>query len=704
MQIPQMRRAVAVVALAALSGLLGVGCGSDGPTSAGPPAAAVRITAAPSDGVLLVGASTTLGASVTSATGSTLSRVVQWSTSNGAIASVSAAGGLLGVAAGPVLVIARVDAVADTILVSVRVPIPMTPAGAAAPVTTAVLGGAVSLTVPPAAGSATQLTVAPAALLPDDDRLLAGAAFDFGPSGTTFSTPVTMSLRYTPAAVPAAKRARLRIHRVEDDGSLTLLEGSVDEASALVSAQVSSFSTYALVVPADVATLTAIDGDQQSGFVNGELQGLTVLARDAQERPVPLVEIGFSIATGNGSIIGATTALTDANGVATLPGSWRLGPAKGQQTLHATQVGTPRRVTFTATATAVATTLRIEDGAPDSAFSGIALPNGVGVQVLDDFGDPVTEIGRVVRATLVEGTGTLLGDTIQAAPTGTAIFQTLRIAGSGPHRIAFTSGTLVPDTTASIAVTQQLGSLAILTQPGGAASGVPFSTQPVIELRDNAGLRMVGATTEVVASAVHGPGAPFGGLRAAAVDGVATFSGLAIDGEGSQRLRFSVGFIDVISDEFTVGPPPPGIWLRIGPMPAIDLNLGQGYGPDLAVDLSNRGTANIRRLQLELTWDPSRMDWAGGVPLPWSDSSGTSATVTVDESRIAEGVLIVTGETPLATLQSFTLFRTGFLVRADSPVGPTTIGATILDARDDAGATVPVNIRPLAVTIVNPNP
>jgi hypothetical protein len=513
-----------------------------------------------------------------------------------------------------------------------------------------------------------------------------------------------MSLRYSPAAVPAAKRARLRIHRVEEDGSLTFLDGAVDEANARVSAEVTSFSTYALAVPADVATLTALEGNSQSAYVNADVSGLSVIARDARGRPVPVVEIGFLVASGGGAIVGATTALTGANGVATLPGSWTLGPAKGQQTLNAIQVGSPRVVTFTATATAPATTLSINAGAPDSAYSGIALSAPIVVQVLDDFGDPVNEIGRVVRATLVDGAGTLQGDTIQVAPTGSAIFQNLRIAGSGPHRIAFTSGTLTPDTTALIDVKQQLGSLAILTQPAGAASGVAFTTQPVIELRDNAGLRFTGVTEPVIASAVHGPGAPFGGLTATPVEGIATFSGLAIDGEGSQQLRFSVGFIDVISDEFTVGPPPEGVWLRVGNTSSIDLNRNQGYAPDLTVDLSNRGSTNIRRVQVELTWDPTRLDWAGGVPLPWSDSSGAGATVTVDESRAAEGVIVVTGETPAANVASFVLLRSSFAVRADSPTGRTMVSATVLEARDDANAAVPVNVRSLAVTILAPVP
>ena len=695
MRIPQRKALVAAV--------LALACSGDSPTGPAARAAAVAITNVPAEAVLLVGANRDLDAGVTNNEGAAITRPLQWSSSNTAIASVSAAGEVTGVAAGPVLIVARADNVADTVMISVRVPIPTTPAGAGAPVTTTVLGGAVALTIPPGASTATQLTVAPAALLPDDDRLLSGTAFDFGPSGTTFSAPVTMSLRYTAAAVPPAKRARLRIHRVEADGSLTLLDGgAVDEANARVTAPVSSFSTYAIVVPPDVASITLLEGNAQPALVGDTIAGQSVILRDAQGRGVPLVQVGFSVASGGGSLIGPTLAVTDADGIATLPGSWQLGPTKGQQTLRATIVGDGRFVTFSAFVTAPATQLRVNDGAPTSAISGVSLSAPIVVQVLDALGDPVNEIGRTVTARLVQGSGALIGDTVMNAPTGSAIFQNLRIAGRGEHRIAFVSGTLLPDTSTTIDVTQQVGQLVIVTPPAAALSGVPFGTQPVIELRDNAGLLIIDGSDTVTASKVHGPGDPFGGLRAVAVNGIATFSGLGIEGEGLQRLRFSSGFVDVISDEFLVGPAPEGVYLRVGLLPSIDLNRGQGYAPDLRVDLSNRGTANLRRIQIELRWDPTRLDWAGGVPLPWADSSGTNATVAVDDSRAGEGIVVVTGETPFANVASFTLLRSSFSVRSDSPLGLTQVTAILLEALNDASAAVPVNVRPLIVNVGAP--
>ena len=135
-----LRRGLAVAAL------LGIACSGDGPTGSGSRAASVVITDAPTDGIVMVGAASDLGTAINNSSGAAVTRPVQWSSSSTSIATVSAAGVVTGVAAGPVLIVARADDVADTLLLSVRVGIPMTGASAGAPVTTSVLGGAVTLT------------------------------------------------------------------------------------------------------------------------------------------------------------------------------------------------------------------------------------------------------------------------------------------------------------------------------------------------------------------------------------------------------------------------------------------------------------------------------------------------------------------------------------------------------------------------------
>lgn len=73
-----------------------------------------------------------------------------------------------------------------------------------------------------------------------------------------------------------------------------------------------------------------------------------VLVTDALNNPVPGVTVTFAVASGGGSVTGAT-ALSDEAGVARV-GSWVLGPTAGENTLTATAAGLTPALTFTATA------------------------------------------------------------------------------------------------------------------------------------------------------------------------------------------------------------------------------------------------------------------------------------------------------------------------------------------------------------------
>ena len=70
---------------------------------------------------------------------------------------------------------------------------------------TATANGAVALAVPTGAlGTTTQISIAPvaASTLPSGSPVLPGSAFEFGPDGTVFATPVTLSLSYDPLRLP----------------------------------------------------------------------------------------------------------------------------------------------------------------------------------------------------------------------------------------------------------------------------------------------------------------------------------------------------------------------------------------------------------------------------------------------------------------------------------------------------------------------
>lgn len=139
-------------------------------------------------------------------------------------------------------------------------------------------GGKVTLTVPSGAVSEeTPITVTPVEAPPSDPLLVPGTAYDFGPDGLTFQEPVTMELRYDESSVrQEGTEARLRLHRWEGSAWRPVPAGRVDLAGDRVSAEVTSFSTYAVVedpcVPAPLATDTTVTARLTAGDCQVELE------------------------------------------------------------------------------------------------------------------------------------------------------------------------------------------------------------------------------------------------------------------------------------------------------------------------------------------------------------------------------------------------------------------------------------------------
>jgi hypothetical protein len=159
--------------------------------------------------------------------------------------------------------------------------------------------------------------------------------------------------------------------------------------------------------------------------------------------------------------------------------------------------------------------------------------------VRDGAGNLVTSASTAITAAITSGSGTLLGTTTVNAVGGIATFTSLRIDGAGSHQLTFTGGALTAAGSTSFTVTQNVASIAVTTQPSGAVNGSPFSTQPVITVRDNAGLTVQGNATAITAAVASGSGTLAGTAVASAVNGVATFTNLQINGTGAHTLVFS---------------------------------------------------------------------------------------------------------------------------------------------------------------------
>ncbi len=117
-------------------------------------------------------------------------------------------------------------------------------------------------------------------------------------------------------------------------------------------------------------------------------------------------------------------------------------------------------------------------------------------------------------------------------------------------------------TSAPIAITTVAGAatrLALRTQPGGAAVGAAFTTQPVVEVRDAAGNVVSTASAAVTAAVASGGGALAGTATVSTANGVATFTDLGMTGvAGARTLSFSATSLTAAtSGSFTLSPGAP---------------------------------------------------------------------------------------------------------------------------------------------------
>lgn len=138
--------------------------------------------------------------------------------------------------------------------------------------TVSFLNGAVRITVPAGALSAdVRLTAAATTNFPASVLVLSGSTIDLGPTGTTFATPVTVTVAYDPNSLPAGvNESELRLRKVignewEDAG-----DSSPNVAANTVTASLSSFSVYGVLgievdgvdISPDEATIP-VGGSQQ---------------------------------------------------------------------------------------------------------------------------------------------------------------------------------------------------------------------------------------------------------------------------------------------------------------------------------------------------------------------------------------------------------------------------------------------------------
>lgn len=203
-----------------------------------------------------------LAATLKSAGGEVITgRALTWTTSASTTATVNSTGLVTAVAPGTATITASAEGKSATFAATVMQG-GVVIANATTTITSA--DSAVSLAIPAGAApdglkvSIEPVTTVPSPL-PGTHWRMGTTLYKLGPDGTQFASPVTVTLRYDPAALPPwVVSGDLRIHRWNGSAWNALGNVTVDAARRTISGTTSGFSTFSLTAGLPPATLTPI--------------------------------------------------------------------------------------------------------------------------------------------------------------------------------------------------------------------------------------------------------------------------------------------------------------------------------------------------------------------------------------------------------------------------------------------------------------
>jgi hypothetical protein len=363
------------------------------------------------------------------------------------------------------------------------------------------------------------------------------------------------------------------------------------------------------------------------------------------------VAITASIASGpaGGSLSGGTVVQTTGSGTATFTNLAITGPA-GNYALQFSSAGlTPVTSNAIAVTPPPATQLTISTQPAATATNGAPFSRQPVLQLRDASGNPVAKNGVAVTAAIASGGGTLGGTaTVTTDAAGVATFTNLSITGIvGDRTLRFSSANLSGATSAVITITPgPAAQLGITIQPSSQAiSGIPFTQQPTVQLRDASGNAVSTGGVAITASLASGPAS--GTLAGGTVSqtggtGAASFTNLAINGPtGSYTIQFSsAGLTPVTSAAILVTAPP--TQLSITTQPSDTAANGAVFSRQPIVQLRDAFGNPVAQSGVAVT-----VAIAIG-----SGTLGGTTTVTTNPSGAATfGDLAITGTTGNRTLQ-----------------------------------------------------
>ena len=383
-----------------------------------------------------------------------------------------------------------------------------------------------------------------------------GAALSTQPQITLKDGSGTPVYGAGPTAITATISAPYNVYSVSNPAATTLYG-------------VASFANLALNAPAGTYTLTFSATNYTSEvsaaitISAGAPAKLVILTQPsttvqsgvtlAQQPIVAVEDSGGNIVTSSNLTVTATFTAggvslnnfnaTAANGQAAFSGL-ALNALAGPYTLTFSAAGLTSAVSNTITVSVgPATTLVITTQPSTTVATGVAFAQQPVVKIEDSGGNVVTSNYSTVTASLTTGTGTLAHNTANAV-AGTATFNGLAVtAAVGTYTLTFSDSGFSSVVSTSFSISSGPATkLVITTAPSSTAlSGVALSVQPVLTVEDAAGNVVTSDTSTVTARITNGGVSLTNGAKTA-VNGVAIFSGLAINASvGTYTLTFTDG-------------------------------------------------------------------------------------------------------------------------------------------------------------------
>ena len=429
-----------------------------------------------------------------------------------------------------------------------------------------------------------------------------------------------------------------------------------------------------------VATQPSASAQSGVAFANQPAVQLT----DGSGNPVSTagVSVSVSLNGAGGSLIGTTSASTNAGGLATFSGLGISGTI-GTYSLSFASSGLAGATSSSISLSAGAAAQLTITTQPAGAASGSPFTTQPVIQVRDAQGNAVSQAGITVTPSIASGgAATLLGGTATTNSSGVAQFSGLGLTGPlGNYTIGFAAPSLTPVTSGTLALGPGApAQMTIVQQPGGATSGAAFATQPSIQLSDAQSNPVTQAGITVTASVTGGGATLVGSANATTnASGLATFSGLGLSGlVGNYTLDFSSsGVPNVTSGSIALAAGAPG-QLTMATQPSPTVSSGSILAQQPAVQVRD-GAGN-----------PLTVD---GLTVSVAISAGGAGLTGSTTANSSNGVATFSGLGISGTLGSYTLTfsAAGLTGATSSPISvtagsPTQLGITTPPAGATSGS------------------